>query len=148
MKAMRRTPTPVESLMRWLAAWLAVAVCAQALAVSSAGVRGLGHRHGALETESKPMLLWRHAANATASGDAHALAHVAGEAHEHALDDASVLGSDAHAAALSAFVTAPAPRPTGAMAGAGDGLRHVFAAAASWSPSARSVAPPRQPPRA
>ena len=71
--------------MRWLAAWLALAVCAQAFAVGTAALRGLGHRHGALEIDAKPMVLWRHAGERVATRDSHALAHAAGEAHQHAV---------------------------------------------------------------
>ena len=100
MKATRHATTTAESLMRWLAAWLALALCAQAFAVGTAALRGLGHRHGALEIDAKPMLLWRHAGERAVTRDMHALAHVAGEAHQHALDDRSVLGTDTHSAAL------------------------------------------------
>jgi len=147
MKATRHATT-AESLTRWLAAWLALALCAQAFAVGTAALRGLGHRHGALEIDAKPMLLWRHAGERALTRDSHALAHVAGEAHQHALDDVSVLGSDAHGAALAAFVSAPAPRAHGALSAAPRGLRHVWAATDPWSPTARAVSPPRHPPRA
>lgn len=143
-----RTPTTTESLMRWLAAWLALAICVQALAVGTVALRGLGHRHGSLDVEGTPMLLWRHAAGSHHARDAHQRAHAAGEAHQHAPDDASVLGSDAHAAAMAAFVSAPAPRASGAVSVAPDALSHVQTATALWSPTARAVAPALQPPRA
>ena len=144
----RTPPTTAESLMRWLAAWLALAVCAQALAVGTSALQGLTHRHGALDIDAKPMLLWRHASDRAHGRDAHGAAHAAGEAHHHAGSDASVLGTDAHAAAFAAFVSAPAPRAHGALSVMPRELRHVWAAAAPWSPTARAVAPPRHPPRA
>jgi hypothetical protein len=147
MKATRHAPTTAESLMRWLAAWLALAVCVQAFAVGTAALRGLGHRHGALDVDAKPMLLWRHAGERVATSDAHTLAHGAGEVHQHASDDVSVLGADTHSVALAAFVSAPAPRAHGALSAAPRGLRHVWAATGPWSPTARAVAPPRHPPR-
>jgi hypothetical protein len=142
----RTRNTTAASMLRWLAAWLALALCAQALALGTAALRGLGHRHGTLELETKPMLLWRHAGDHTTAADAHARAHAAGDAHLHADDDASVLGSDAFAAALAAFVSAPAPRAHAAHAM--PGLRHVWSAAVPWSATARTVTPPLRPPHA
>ncbi|HET9205475.1 MAG TPA: hypothetical protein VFO28_04500, partial [Burkholderiaceae bacterium] len=142
MKAARRTPTAAESLMRWLAAWLALAVCAQAFAVGAAALHGFGHRHGGLAIDAKPMVLWRHAGDRAPTRDAHVAAHATGEAHEHAAGDASVLGADAHAAALAALVSAPAPRVSGALSVATHDLRHVWSATDPWSPTARAVAPP------
>ena len=143
---MRRAPrSTAESLMRWLAAWLAVAVCVQAFAVGAASWRT--HRHGALDADVQSTLLWRHTVDSAHARDAHERAHVLGEAHQHAPDDASVLGADAHAAALAAWVGAPAPRAQGALSAA-NGLRHVQMAAEPWSPTARAVSPLRQPPRA
>ncbi len=139
-----RHTTTAESLMRWLAAWLALALCAQAFAVSS--VRGVVHRHGTLEIDAKPVLMWRHAGDRATAPDAHARAHAAGDAHLHADDDASVLGSDPFAAALAAFVGAPAPRAHAAH-GLPD-LRHVWSAATPWSPTARTLTPPLRPPHA
>jgi hypothetical protein len=148
MKAARPIPTTVESLMRWLAAWLALAVCAHAFAVGTAALRGVGHRHGGLHIDAKPMVLWRHAGDRVPTRDSHATAHVKGEAHQHASDDVSVLGNDTHAAALAAFVSAPAPRASGALSAPTHGLRHVWTATDPWSPTAHAVAPPRHPPRA
>ena len=147
MPRSRALPTPIESLMRWLAAWLAIALCAHALSAGTTPLRGLTHRH-AIDNEAKPVLFWRHAAERAHARDAHALAHTAGEAHEHALDDASVLGTDAHAAALAAFVSAPAPRAHGALSVVPRDLRHAWVGTAPWSPTTRAVAPPLQPPRA
>ncbi len=145
---MRRThtATTTASLMRWLVAWLVLALCAQAFALGSAAVRGIGHRHGALQIEATPMLLWRHAGERAGAPDAHARAHAAGDAHLHAGDDASVLGSDSFAAALAAFVSAPPPC-THAAPGL-PSLRHVRMAATPWSPTAHTVTPPQRPPRA
>lgn len=142
-------PTPIQSLMRWLAAWLAVALCAQALSIGGAAL--FAHRHGTLEIETQPMLLWRHAGDAqnTGSADAHARAHRANEAHQHAVDDVSVLpaGGDA-AAALAAFVAAPAPQGAAVAAAVPIGLHHVLKASHLWAPTAHAVSPPRHPPRA
>jgi hypothetical protein len=143
-----RTPTTTESLMRWLAAWLAVAVCVQACAAGAAFLRGVNHRHNPLGVDARAMLLVRHAGDPQPARDAHQRAHANGEAHQHALDDASVLGADAHAAALAAFVGAPAPHAVTALPIGSNGLRHVQAAAGLWSPTARTLAPPRHPPRA
>lgn len=146
MKAVPNAHTTARSLMRWLAAWLALALCAQAFTVASMARHGSGHRHGTLEIDAKPMLLSRHADDRASASDAHARAHAAGEAHVHADDDASVLGSDAFAAALAAFVSAPAPRAHAAHAI--PDLRHVWIAAMPWSPTVRTVTPPQRPPRA
>ena len=143
-----RPLTTAESLMRWLAAWLAVAVCVQAFAVGTAFLRGVNHRHGSLDVEARPMLLLRHAGDASPTRDAHLRAHAANQAHQHALDDASVLGTDAHNAALAAFVSAPAPLAVTPQSFVSTGLRHVQTATDLWSPTARAVAPPHQPPRA
>ena len=142
----RTATTTAESLMRWLAAWLALALCAQAFATGSMALHGFGHRHGTLQIDAKPMLMWRHAGDRATAPDAHARAHDAGEAHVHADDDASVLGSDAFAAALAAFVGAPAPRAHAV--NAMPSLRHVWIAATPWSPTVRTVAPPQRPPHA
>jgi hypothetical protein len=141
-------PSTRESLMRWLAAWLVVAMCAQALAIGTSALRGVVHRHGALAVSAQPMLLWRHGGDAVQKHGAHERAHALGESHQHALDDASVLGADAQAAALAALVSAPAPRAPGALSVAASSLRHVWTATELWWPSARAVAPPRHPPRA
>jgi hypothetical protein len=148
----RVTPTPTESLLRWLAGWLALAVGVQALSVGAASV-GAWHRHAPEpRIESKVMLLWRHATDSArpAALDAHARAHETGEAHEHPLDDASVLpaGNDnaaAGASALAAFIAAPAPRA--AIATLAAGLHHVWISGARWVPATRTIAPPRRPPR-
>jgi hypothetical protein len=142
----RPQPSTAESLMRWLAAWLAVAVCMQALAIGSAALQAVTHRHGSLDVAPKPMLLWRHAGDHVESHTVHALAHAEGRAHQHAADDFSVLGDDTHAAAVAALLTAPAPH-TQADAPAAHG-GHVRVAAEPWSPTARTVSPPRHPPRA
>jgi hypothetical protein len=142
----RMHTTTTESLTRWLSAWLAVAVCLQALAVCTLGLRVAAHRHGTAQVESKPVLLWHHAGDRADHRSAHALAHALDQAHGHAPDDASVLGSDAHATALAAWVGAPAPRPRAAPQ-ASD-LRHVRAVPGdSWVPTARVLAPPLRPPR-
>jgi hypothetical protein len=146
MGRMRQPHTTAEALKRWLAAWLALALCAQAVAFGSAALSGLTHRHGALGVEPTPMLLWRHAGERVNVRDAHALAHRTGEAHQHAGDDASVLGDDAHATALAAGVSAPAPRAH-TLQGAPRALRHVWAAAVGWSATTRAVEPPHHPPR-
>ena len=144
----RHHRTTAASLMRLVAAWLALALCMQALAVGAAALHGLTHRHGGLDIASKPMLLWRHAGDRLPTRDAHAQAHRAGQTHAHAADDASVLGADAHAVALAALVSAPAPRADGAWSTMPRALRHVWAATALWSPTARTCVPPLQPPRA
>jgi hypothetical protein len=147
MHRARATPTTAESLKRWLAAWLAVVLCAQALAAGAIALRSVAHRHASLDGASQPMLLWRHAGDRVDAHDAHARAHAAGAAHAHAADDVSVLGSDPHDAALAALVTAPGPRLHGAWS-AVCGLHHVWGAAERWQPSARTLAPPWHPPRA
>jgi hypothetical protein len=140
-------PSTRQSLARWLAAWLTLALFAQALAFSAAAMRGSPHRHAPSAAAPKPMLLWRHASE---TGHAHALAHQSGQAHQHAVDDLSVLPSGADAASdataqAAAFGMAPAPRHGSAWALAAG--RH-WMAAASWVASSRAVPPPRRPPRA
>ncbi|MCW5662178.1 MAG: hypothetical protein KIT60_31105 [Burkholderiaceae bacterium] len=147
MHRARATPTTAESLKRWLGAWLALVLCAQALAAGAVALRSVSHRHASLDGVSRPMLLWRHAGDRVDAHDTHARAHAAGAAHAHAAGDVSVLGSDLHGAALAALVTAPAPRLLDVWS-AVSGLQHVWATADRWQPSARMVAPPRHPPRA
>lgn len=150
MPRLRAAPTPAESLMRWLAGWLAVALLAQ---VGAAAVLKPSHRHGSAP-ESKPMLLWRHAADGVRndSAVAHARAHLAGEPHQHPIDDASVLpmGADAAseaAAQAAAFGLAPAPRTGTALMKAMAAGRD-WVAGTPWVPTARAVSPLRRPPRA
>jgi hypothetical protein len=147
MSRARTTPATAQSLMRLLAAWLALALCAQALVSGAAALRGVAHRHGSFDGTSQTMLLWRHAGERVDAHDAHVRAHASGQAHAHAPDDVSVLGADPHGAALAALVTAPAPRSHGAWAAASS-LHHVWAAADRWQPTPRTVAPPWHPPRA
>jgi len=140
--------TPIQSLMRWLSAWVAIVLCAQALSSGSAALVGTLHRHTPLAIDAKPMIAWRHAeADSRAGAAVHARAHRADEPHHHPIDDVSLLpaGSDAAAAALAAFVAAPAP-PTGTRLTTAR-LQHVWTAAVLWTPTAHSVMPPRQPPR-
>ena len=152
MPRTRVAPTPIESLLRWLAGWVAIAVCVQALSAGAAAV-GLSHRHAPqAQGVAKAMVLWRHASDTAQplAFDAHAYAHERGEAHEHPVDDASVLplGNDsamAETAALAAFIAAPAPRAGLAMLPAG--LQHVRTSGAPWAPVTRTIAPPRRPPR-
>jgi hypothetical protein len=156
MSRPRATPTAAESLLRWLAGWLAVALLAQALTFGAAAVSKPSHRHGsAPQVESKPMLLWRHAADGVRNdaAAAHVRAHLADEPHQHPIDDASLLptGSDAaaaEAATLAALIAAPAPRAGAALTVASSGLHHVWSAGDLWAPTARTVTPPRHPPRA
>lgn len=158
-------PTTTASLRRWLAGWLAVLLCAQALAAAGALLRPL-HRHAPLaqrplsmqapmqvQVPVQRLLLWRHASAAppaAALHDAHARAHLEGQAHEHPAGDLSVLpaaGGDAapDAASLAAFFAAPPPR---APVLASAALRHVWSGPARWAATARTIAPPHRPPRA
>jgi hypothetical protein len=153
MSRTRVAPPPIESLLRWLAGWLAIAVCVQALSAGASAV-GLPHLHAPQPPgAAKAMVLWRHASDTArpAAFDAHVYAHESGEAHEHPADDASVLplgngSATAEAAALSAFIAAPAPRAGLALLPAG--LQHVWTGGAPWAPVTRTIAPPRRPPRA
>ncbi|MBE7417001.1 MAG: hypothetical protein HS128_04465 [Ideonella sp.] len=150
---MARTPPPtaIASLRRWLAGWLVLALCAQALSAAGALWRPM-HRHApAVQENVQRVLLWRHDRDTPAAAsmrDAHARAHADGLAHEHAVNDPSVLpnGSDAaaDAASLAAFFAAPPPR-TRALAA--KPLRHVWAASTHWASTARTIAPLRRPPR-
>jgi hypothetical protein len=148
----RATPTTGESLKCWLAGWMVVALLAQALTMGTAIASKPSHRHGSTsQVVSKPMLLWRHATqNVHNDAAAHARAHLAGEAHQHPIDDVSVLptGSDGTAdAALAALIAAPAPRSGVGLVPASIGLAHVWSDADLWAPTARTVTPPRHPPR-
>jgi hypothetical protein len=153
MRRARAIPSTTESLTRWFAAWVAAVVCLHALSAGTAALWFNAHRHGsAPETvTTTPMVLWRHAADRTPHdlAAAHARAHMAGESHHHTADDMSVLpsGSDASAAALAAFVAGPVARAFEAAAYARLGLHHVWAMATPWAPTARTVSPPRHPPR-
>jgi hypothetical protein len=134
--------------MRLFAAWQALTVLAHALAVGAGWAAGRAHRH-AEGREARPMVLWRHAAPAL---DAHARAHADGQAHHHAIDDASVLpsGSDAaaDAAGVLTFLSAPAPHGSAAAVPIAVALDHVWSATTPWAATAHTVLPPRRPPRA
>jgi hypothetical protein len=145
------TPTTTQSLLRWLAAWLAIALCVQAVSSGSLALLGTAHRHTSLALEAKPMLMWRHA-NPLERHDvaAHTRAHLDAVPHAHPIDDASVLAATSDATALlalAAFVAA-ASRFDDTSGGAPSHLRHVRLAAVPWTPTARALTPPRHRPRA
>jgi hypothetical protein len=145
------TPTTTQSLLRWLAAWLAIALCVQAVSGGSLALLGTAHRHTSLQLDAKPMLMWRHA-NPLERHDAaaHTRAHQDAEPHAHPVGDPSVLAATSDATALlalAAFIAA-AGRFDDTATGAPSHLHHVWLAAVAWTPTARALTPLRHPPRA
>ena len=149
-----RTPVATVVALRCLAcAWLALLMGMQMLASTLAGVHGIGHRHRAgmqaLAASSTSLIRWRHDAARATSGDAHALMHARGDAHDHAATDASVLplGLDAASDAVAQLAATLAPGHDAAWRGFAL-VRHVQSAACAWTPTRHAAAPPWRPPRA
>jgi len=152
MRRHRPAPTAV-SLRRWLCAWLALLTALQMIGSTLAGVHGTWHHHRAPSLQSiapsTPMIRWQHGEPAAlAPADVHAQMHAAGEAHEHAATDSSVLpfGADVATDAVAQLAAALAPgadMPWNPY----DAARHVRADTATWAATSRSIAPPLMPPR-
>lgn len=153
MSRPRGLPSTAQSLMRWMSAWLALALLAQALAIGAAAA-WRPHRHAASTEMSGWVLSWHHdgaaASASSAQQRAHALAHQTGERHQHALHDASVMPSaeDAPAMVPTAAGVPPVPAAFAALVPLPAGLQHVWSAGALWALKAHTVTPPRRPPRA
>jgi hypothetical protein len=135
-----------------LAAWVALALLTQALAVGATAM-GRAHRHAAQRANVVSAWLWQHARSEPArepSADAHADAHAQALPHHHAATDTTVLpgGPDAaaEAAVLAALIAVPVLRGPHPFVLAD--LDHVWAALPPWAATAHTVRPPRRPPRA
>jgi hypothetical protein len=147
------TASTAVSLRRWLCAWLALLTALQMIGSTLAGLHGTWHHHRPPSMQSiapsTPVIRWRHGEpEALARADIHAQMHVAGEAHEHAVTDASVLplGGDVASEAVAQLTAALAPGADLSLNPL-DAAHHVRAVAATWAATSHTIAPPLKPPR-